>query len=243
MVALFLISAFIVAAAATVVGFGSATMLTPLAATFFDIKKAIVLVAFFHFFSNISRVGLFRGNISWRLIPLYGGPLLISCFVGAWLLKYLPSDTLRFVFGIFLVLFVLSSFFSPKVTLNPSNAVAVCGGLTSGFVSGLLGTGGAIRTVFLQIFGLDRDAYIATNAGLALMADLVRIPVYLTTGAVNPHREDVMLIPLLIVVAYVGTLVGRQLAQRIPQDRFRQVVLVGLFFAGLSFIFRGVNGQ
>ncbi len=224
---------------ATVVGFGSATMLTPLAATFFDIKKAIVLVAFFHFFSNVSRVGLFKGNISWRLIPVYGGPLLVSCFAGAWLVKSLPSDTLRFAFGIFLVIFVSSSFFAPKATLDPSNAVAVFGGIVSGFLSGLLGTGGAIRTVFLQVFGLDRDAYIATNASLALVADLIRIPVYLTTGAVNPRRDDIMLIPLLIVIAYVGTLVGRRLAQKIPQDKFRRVVLAGLFFAGLNFIFRG----
>ena len=59
MITLFLISAFLVAIVATVVGFGSATMLTPLAAIFFDIKEAIVLVAFFHFFANVSRVGLF----------------------------------------------------------------------------------------------------------------------------------------------------------------------------------------
>lgn len=239
MITLFLISAFLVAIAATVVGFGSATMLTPLAAMFFDMKKAIVLVAFFHFFANVSRIGLFRGNICWRLIPWYGGPLLISCFVGAWLVRYLPSDTLRLVFGVFLVLYTLSSVLSPKVTLSPRNAVAVCGGLASGFLSGLLGTGGAVRTVFLEVFGLDRDSYIATSASLALMADLTRIPIYLTTGAVNPHRDDIMLIPLLIVVAYGGTVVGKRLAQSIPQDKFRYVVLGALFFAGLNFIFRG----
>ena len=238
MITLFLISAFLVAIAATVVGFGSATMLTPLAAVFFDIKEAIVLVAFFHFFANVSRVGLFRGNVCWRLIPLYGGPLLISCFVGAWLVRYLPSDTLRLVFGVFLVLYTLSSALSPKVTLSPRNAVAVCGGLASGFLSGLLGTGGAVRTVFLEVFGLNRDSYIATNASLALMADLTRIPIYLTTGAVNPSRENIMLIPLLIAVAYGGTVVGKRLAQSVPQDKFRYVVLGALFFASLNFIFR-----
>lgn len=238
MIILFLISAFFIASAATVVGFGTATMLTPLAATFFDIKKAIVLVAFFHFFANVSRAGLFRGDISWRFIPLYGGPLLISSFVGAWLVKSLPSDTLRVAFGMFLVLFVLCSLSAPRVTLNPTHTVAVLGGIASGFLSGLLGTGGAIRTVFLQVFGLERDAYIATNASLALMSDMIRIPVYLTTGAVNPHKEDIMLIPLLIVVAYLGTLVGRRMAQKIPQDRFRSVVLVGLFLVGLNFILR-----
>ncbi len=239
MVVMFLLSAFFVAVTATVVGFGTSTMLIPLAVLFFDIKKAIVMVAFFHFFANISRIGLFRGNICWRLIPLYGGPVLVSCFVGAWLVKYLPSDTLRLIFGIFLVLYVLGSAFSPKITLAPSNTVAVCGGLASGLLSGLLGAGGAIRSLFVLTFGLERDAYIATNASLALMADLVRIPVYLTIGVVNPHREDLLLIPLMIIVAFAGTLLGRRVAQNIPQERFRPVVLAALFLAGLNFIFMG----
>ncbi len=239
MIILFLISAFLVAVAATVVGFGTSTMLIPLAVLYFDIKKAIVMVAFFHLFANISRIGLFRGHINWKLLPVYGGPLLLSCFVGAWLLKYLPSDTLRFVFGIFLVFYVLVSFYSSRLTVSPGNTTAVCGGLASGVLSGLLGTGGAVRVAFLQAFGLDRDSFIATNASLALMADMVRIPVYLSTGIINPHREDFLLIPLLVVIAYAGTLLGRRIAAGIPQDRFRHVVLGALLLAGFSFILRG----
>ncbi len=239
MIILFLICAFTIAVVATVVGFGTSTMLIPLAVLFFDIKKAIVMVAFFHLFANISRISLFKDHIHWRLIPIYGLPLLVSCFLGAWLLQYLPSDTLRFAFGIFLVLYALVSFYGSRLTMRPGNVAAICGGLASGVLSGLLGMGGAVRVAFLQVFGLQRDSFIATNAGLALMADMIRIPVYLTTGVMNPHREDFLLIPLMVVVAYLGTLLGRRLAKNIPEDRFRHVVLTALLLAGLNFIFRG----
>jgi hypothetical protein len=235
----FLICAFTIAVVATVVGFGTSTMLIPLAVLFFDIKKAIVMVAFFHFFANISRISLFKDHINWRLIPIYGIPLLVSCFLGAWLLQYLPSDTLRFAFGIFLVLYALVSFCGSRLTMRPGNVTAICGGLASGVLSGLLGMGGAVRVAFLQVFGLQRDSFIATNAGLALMADMIRIPVYLATGVMNPHREDFLLIPLMVIVAYLGTLLGRRLAKSIPEDRFRHVVLAALLLAGLNFIFRG----
>jgi uncharacterized membrane protein YfcA len=239
MLGLFLVSAFFVAAIATVLGFGSATLLTPVAAYFLDIKQAIVLVAFFHFFSNLSRVSIFKGDISWRLVPLYGLPMIVTCFVGAWMVVYLPSQTLKSFFGLFLVGFVVSSFLSPKVALQPKDWVAVVGGTCTGFISGLLGVGGATRAMFLQAFNLPRDSYIATNASLALMADLTRIPTYLTLGVVNPHSEDVWLIPLLIVVAYTGTLLGRRIAQNIPQESFRKVILVALFFTGVDFLWRG----
>lgn len=239
MMIVFFISAFVVATMATVLGFGTATILTPVAAYFMDIKRAIVLVAFFHFFSNLSRVGLFRGDISWRLVPLYGAPMIATCFVGAWLVVYLPSEALKSFFGLFLIGFVVGSFLSPRVTLEPRDWVAVVGGTFTGFISGLLGVGGAPRTMFLQAFNLHRDAYIATNASLALMADLTRIPTYLAMGVVNPHSEDIWLIPLLIVIAYSSTLLGRRIAHSIPQETFRKVILAVLFFVGLDFLLRG----
>lgn len=239
MIAPFLISAFFVAAIATVLGFGSATLLTPVAAYFLDIKQAIVMVAFFHFFSNLSRVSIFKGDITWRLILPYGFPMLATCFLGAYLVVCLPSETLKSLFGLFLIGFVASSFLSPKVTLEPKNWVAMVGGTCTGFISGLLGVGGAPRTMFLQAFNLQRDAYIATNATLALMADFTRIPTYLAMGVVNPHSEDIWLIPLLVVVAYTGTLLGRRIAQNIPQESFRKVILVALFLTGVDFLWRG----
>lgn len=238
MLTVFFFSAFVVAAVATVTGFGSATLLTPIAAYFMDIKRAIVLVAFFHFFSNLSRVGLFRTNISWRLVPLYGLPMIITCFLGAYMIKYLPSEWIRLFFGVFLILFVVSSFLSPKIGLRPTNLVAVLGGTFTGFMSGLLGVGGAPRSAFIQAFGLSRDGYIATNAILALMADLTRIPTYLALKVVNPHGEDMMLIPILVIVAYLGTLLGMRITQNIPQETFRKVILVVLFLAGLDFVLR-----
>jgi uncharacterized protein len=44
-----LFSAFVAEVAGTLAGFGSATVLTPVASLFMDIKTAIALVAFFHF--------------------------------------------------------------------------------------------------------------------------------------------------------------------------------------------------
>ena len=47
---IFLAAAFLAEIVATVAGFGSSTILVPIATAFFDIKTAIALVGLFHLF-------------------------------------------------------------------------------------------------------------------------------------------------------------------------------------------------
>ena len=63
----FFVIAFVAAAVASVAGFGSATMTIPFLSWIIGFKQAIILIAFFHGFSNLFHIHtpltLFRGNI------------------------------------------------------------------------------------------------------------------------------------------------------------------------------------
>jgi len=50
---LFLLAAYVAAVIATVAGFGSSTILIPVAIFFMDLKTAVFLVACFHLFNNL----------------------------------------------------------------------------------------------------------------------------------------------------------------------------------------------
>ena len=73
----------------------------------------------------------------------------------------------------------------------------------SGFLAGLIGIGGAVRSMFLLAFNLPKEVYVATAALIAFVIDLTRIPTYLFTGAVENHSYY-SLLPLLIIIAYLG---------------------------------------
>jgi len=60
--ALFLACAFGAEVIGTMAGFGAATILTPVAALFMDIKTAIAVVAAFHLFGNASRLYFSAGT-------------------------------------------------------------------------------------------------------------------------------------------------------------------------------------
>ena len=220
-------------------GFGSATVLTPVAGFFMDMKVAIGVVAFFHLFGNLARVRLFRGNVDMGLFWRFGLPSIAMSFAGAWLTAAVSSLLLRGVFGGFLVLYVLLSLFAPALRLKPTTGTSVAGGLASGFVAGLIGTGGALRAAFLTSFHLEKERYIATSAAIALVVDVTRIPVYIAGGTLV-GRDAWILVAVLIPVAFAGARLGKAAVGRLPHEAFRRFVLGALFLAGLKLIYDAV---
>jgi hypothetical protein len=235
---LFFISAFLAEVIGTIAGFGSSTIFLPLALFFVDFKTALILVAFFHIFGNLGRITFFRQGLDKRLLLIFGVPSVLLTFLGALLVNYAPSDLLKLVLGIFLLIFSITSIIKPDFKFNPSKKNAVIGGSISGFLAGLIGTGGAIRGAFLAAFNLRKNVYIATAAAIALAVDVTRIPVYLGSGFLEPQFYSS--IPLLFIIAIAGSYLGKKIVDKIPQTIFRKVVLVAITLIGLKFMYDGV---
>ena len=106
---LFLTGAFVAEVIGTMAGFGAATVLTPIAACFMDIKIAIAVVACFHLFGNGSRLLFFGRHIHWRTWAQFGITGVLASLVGAAVTAQLPSSMVKLAFGLFLLLYVALS--------------------------------------------------------------------------------------------------------------------------------------
>ena len=232
---LFLTLALLAAGLGTIAGFGSATILTAVAAFFLDLKTAIVLIAWFHLAANLSRVTLFRSSLRWRLIVPFGIASALAVFAGALMVASVPLRSLQQIFGGFLILYVAARLTTPRVRLPQRLGITLLQGTASGFLSGLLGTGGAIRSAALMTMHLEKDIYLAASAAIACLNDLTRLPVYLATGIVEDPAAYA-LIPGLMLAAWAGTLLGRRVVLRISQRVFQRVVLTLLGLAGFKFL-------
>ena len=83
----------------------------------------------------------------------------------------------------FSVLFLLK----PSLKFATNTRTTITGGGISGFITGIVGTGGALRAIFLTGFNLEKTKYIATAAVIALATDSTRIPLYLYQGFLLPQ--------------------------------------------------------
>ncbi|UCE20993.1 MAG: sulfite exporter TauE/SafE family protein [Candidatus Aminicenantes bacterium] len=232
---LFLIASFVAAIAATLAGFGSSTLLIPVAIHFMDVRTALFLVACFHLFNNVFKVRLFWEKIDFRTFLLFGIPSIIFSFGGAYLVSVVPIDSIMITVAVFLIVFSLYSLLNPKFTLKKTRTNAVAGGSLSGLLAGLIGLGGAIRSTFLISFNLPKEVYVATSAMIAVVIDLARIPTYLMTKVVQ-ERSSYFLIVFLVASAYLGVKTGKVLLKRINQETFRRIILIALWLVGISIL-------
>ena len=236
---LFFLSAYFSEIIGTTAGFGSSTVFLPFALLFYDFKTALVLVAFLHVFGNIGRISFFRHGLDRRLLIIFGLPSVIATFAGALLVSAVSQGVLKGFLGVFLVAYSLISFWKENMRVKPTVQNAVIGGGLSGFLAGLIGTGGALRGAFLTAFHMPKERYIATAAAIALAVDITRLPVYVAQGFLD--RQFFWFVPVLFAIAIVGSYTGKQIVSRIPQKQFRRVVLLALLVVGIKFVSGGFH--
>ena len=240
---LFFISALIAEIIGTMAGFGSSTIFLPLALLFVvDFKTAIILVAIFHLFGNLSRIIFFRQGFEKKIIIQFGVPSVLLSLLGALLIGVLPQPVLKLILGIFLIVTSVSFLAKPGLKFPANTATFIAGGSITGFITALVGTGGALRATLLQGFNIEKVKYIATAAIIALATDVTRIPVYISQGFLT-EQQYFIYIPILFGIAISGSFIGRRIVKRINQELFRKIVLVAIILVSIKFIIDGLLAQ
>jgi len=234
----FFLTALFAEIVGTIAGFGSSTILLPLATFFFNFTTALALVAFFHLFGNLSRVGFFRAGLDKETILKFGIPSVIFSIIGVLLVKYVSQDLLKGILGIFLLIYSTTFLLKENLQIKKSLVNALLGGSLSGFLAGLIGTGGALRGAFLNSFNLPKEKYIATSAFIAIIVDATRIPAYLKEGFLQSSYNWYLLI--LFPIAIVGSFIGKRVVVKVPQKIFKKVILMAILLISIQFIYTGL---
>ncbi len=231
----FFLAAFLAEIIGTVAGFGSSTIFLPLALLFLDFRTALVLVAIFHIFGNIGRISFFTKGLDRGILLKFGLPSVAFTIIGAFLVPLIPQNTLKGILGMFLIFYSIHSLWKEDFRVKASTLNSLIGGGLSGFLAGLIGTGGALRGVFLTGFGLAKEKYIASAAAIALAVDITRLPLYLSQGFLK--NQYFWYIPILFVLALAGSFAGKQIVKLFPYQIFRKIVLVAILLVGVKFVF------
>ncbi len=233
---IFLLLALIAEVVGTIGGFGSSVFFVPIANFYFDFQSVLGMTAIYHLSSNISKILLFKNGIDKALLINIGVPSILFVVIGGLLTKFVENIYLEIILGVFLI--VLSGVFLINRTLviDPSKRNSVIGGSLSGFSAGMLGTGGAIRGLTMAAFNLEKSVFIATSAFIDFLIDFSRTFVYIYNGYV--HQHDLIYIPFLFAIGFVGTTIGKKVLQFIPQDKFKTISLSLILIIGVVTLIR-----
>jgi uncharacterized membrane protein YfcA len=221
---LFIILAFISEILGTVSGFGSSILFVPIASIFFDFKTVLGITAVFHVFSNLSKIVLFQQGIKKDIAIKLGVPAVVFVIIGASITTFLPTQQIELGMHIILVLLAIYLILHFNKRVKQTDANLYAGGMASGFIAGIAGTGGAIRGITLSAFQLPKEVFIATSAFIDLGVDFSRAVVYVGNGYFQ--KEYLFLIPFLILISIIGSYIGKKILERTSEIVFRTIVLL-----------------
>jgi uncharacterized membrane protein YfcA len=226
---------FIASAIGTTTGFGVSTVMIPVVLLFYPLPQALVFVGIIHWFGNIWKLLLFRQGIRLKLILGFGIPGIAASYLGASLVLEAPANLLSRLLGVFIIIYVIYLFVNPFFRVRESNLSAAFGGAISGFLAGIFGMGGAVRSLFLSAFNLPKSVYIATAGAIALFVDTTRLSTYFSKGI---QLEKLILWGMLIFIpaSFLGAGAAKLFVGKIPQKHFRTVIAVFLFLIAVKLI-------
>jgi uncharacterized membrane protein YfcA len=229
---------FVVVAAAgvgTMTGFGTSTIMVPLTLLFYPLPATLFFVGIIHLFGNVWKLLLFRRGLRWRLILSFGIPGVVATYIGASLVFNIPAAVLSRILGSFLIIYVIYLFAESSFRIRPNLVFGSFGGALSGFLAGIFGLGGAVRSLFLTAFDLPKAVYISTAGAIAIFIDATRLTAYFKNGARLPALLLYGL-PVFIAASFLGAAIAKRIVDRIPQEHFRKVVAAFLLLMGIKLL-------
>jgi uncharacterized membrane protein YfcA len=210
-------------AIAAISGFGIGSILTPLLAAWLGTKLAVALVSIPHFIGTALRFAVIRQHVNRRVLWSFGITSAAGGLIGALLHVWLRSMVLGYVLGVLLVFAGITGVMGLASRMKFGRTAAWIAGALSGMFGGLVGNQGGIRSAALLAFDLKRDEFVATATAIALLVDVFRMPVYAATQFGQMAAQWPMIL-IATVGVVLGTLSGKWMLSRIPQNVFRMIV-------------------
>ncbi len=220
----------------TVSGFGSSTFFVPAGLFFESLYFVMALTSILHCFSNFSKITLFREHFSWKYFWKLAVPSILLTAVGAVISKWVAVQHLIHFLGAFLVLVSILFLLGKEhiQRLHVSTGIAFSG--LSGFVTGLFGTGGALRGLVLSAMNMEKNQFVVMSSAMDLGGDLLRAIIYISNGYMDWTQW--LYIPLLAVAAFFGAFIGKKILATIDQALFEKIVSVMVLISGIMLLIR-----
>ena len=233
---LLFIAAGVAGGIATITGFGIGSVLTPLLATNVGTRLAVAAISIPHFFATALRFWRLRAHVDKRVLVRFGIPSAAGGLTGALLHNVAGNRALAVVFGMLLVFVGVSELAGLSRRMRFNHIVAWVAGALSGFLGGLVGNQGGIRSAALLGFDIDKHAFVATATATGVIVDAARMPAYFVTQG-RQIAGIWTLVAIATLGAVLGTIFGERLLRLVPERVFRRLVAILVLALGVYMMF------
>jgi len=214
-------------------GFGSGLIAVALMASFMpQISDVVVMLLLLGLPIEIAIVARSWHLVNWRSVAVLCVGVVCGVPIGTRILRYgEPTVVLTFL-GCFLVVAGLGFLFiKAKSGFRWPAWSGPPVGLVAGVLAGLFGTGGPPLIFYYRLAGVEKAVFRGSLMGIFLVTALVRFPDYAVEGLITTPRLLGAL--ALAPAAGLGAFIGNKVHFELSEERFKQIVSVGLCAIGI----------
>jgi uncharacterized membrane protein YfcA len=228
------VSAIFIGLSLGILGSGGAILTVPLLMYGLGYTEKLAIATALAIVGSISAttalVGIKQKKVNWTLVLYFGGPSMISAYVGAWASSYVSGQAQILVLAVVMLAAAWKMFHSFKVhTPHEINRLlTIMQGIGVGLLTGFVGVGGG----FLIVPALVLLGGITMNQ--AVFTSLVVISINSGSGFIkyqsilqdNNQLLDWSTIGIISSIGIVGSFVGQHYSTTLPQKKIKQAFAV-----------------
>ena len=214
-----------------IAGFGFALLCMPIMTLALPVEKAVVVSTLLGMVSTTWQGWHLRAHARRPLVKRMTLAAFVGMPFGLVVLNVVPDRSLKVVLGI--AVLVATALLARRINLSHVGpGLDVGSGFLSGLLNTSLSTNGPPLVFVLQARHLEPDEFRATITAVFALSNVVGLGLFLLDGKVTSEGLHAALIA---VPAWAfGQLLGWPVRKHVHGERFRTMVLVLLFAAGVS---------
>ncbi len=231
-------TALFAAFAGAVTGGGVTAILMPVLVLYFGIHQAMPIITIALFGASFTRVAVYWRNLDFPLVAWFSLGSLPAAIVGTFLFTITAPDLLTRLLGLILLTAVIFRRLR-RFPLHYARTWFLPLGAAYGFLSGVTAAVASVLAPFFLGYGLRKGAFVGTIGLSVFLIQIAKLAVFAGTNFLKAPSVYIgfLLVPLMIV----GTMLGKNLVERMSERIFENLMEAVMVFAGIFFVVRGAS--
>ena len=219
-------------------GVGGGLLLLAVMTQFLPVASAIPLHGVIQLGSNVSRAALMLAHVRLPILLAFSAGALVGALAGAPLLVRLSDAWLQLILGTFII--VLTWMPLPRLRRASTLGMAAAGALTTALTL-FIGATGPLVAASLRTLRLDRMVHVGTFSACMVLQHGLKIAVFGFAGfAFGPYLP---FLAAMLVAAFLGTWIGRQLLTRLHDALFHRILAILLTVLAARLLYTAVTSM
>lgn len=217
-----------------VIGTGSSMVLMPVLVILFSPQQAVPIMAIGAIMGNLGRVLAWRREVNWQACGAYCSTAVPGAVLGVHTLLSLPAHAVEFALGLFFLSMIPARRWLSRSSFKLTGLHLALIGAPVGFLTGILVSTGPITVPVFISHGLERGAFLGTEAAASMAVYIAKVSTFKGLGALPASH----VLKGLVAGAglMVGSFVARSIVLKISAARFRLLVDGLMLSSGLSLL-------